>query len=160
MKKRVLKDQLNKSSILINDLCSELGAAGKKIDALENEVLDANETIAGLKAQLSDLNEAYGCVSLLCEVQRESLRTAKGMKPVKIIQSRRKGTTVVLWDDGSKTSVKCSEKDEYTPLAGIAIAYLKRILSRKAFRRIFIDSEVNIIDGDAVRDSKNKKSKE
>lgn len=35
--------------------------------------------------------------------------------------------TVVLWDDGSKTVVKCSEDDQFDPYAAVAQAYTKKI---------------------------------
>ena len=35
--------------------------------------------------------------------------------------------TIVLWDDGTKTVVKCKEGDPYSPEAGFALAVLKRL---------------------------------
>lgn len=36
--------------------------------------------------------------------------------------------TIILWDDGTKTVVKCKEGDPYSPEAGFALAVLKRLL--------------------------------
>ena len=35
--------------------------------------------------------------------------------------------TIILWDDGTKTVVKCKEGDPYSPEAGFALAVLKRL---------------------------------
>jgi hypothetical protein len=35
--------------------------------------------------------------------------------------------TIVLWNDGTKTVVKCKEGDPYSPEAGFALAVLKRL---------------------------------
>ena len=36
--------------------------------------------------------------------------------------------TVVLWEDGSKTVVKCDKDDEYNVMTGIALCYMKKAL--------------------------------
>lgn len=35
--------------------------------------------------------------------------------------------TIILWNDGTKTVVKCKEGDSYSPEAGFALAVLKRL---------------------------------
>lgn len=35
--------------------------------------------------------------------------------------------TIILWNDGTKTVVKCKEGDPYSPEAGFALAVLKRL---------------------------------
>ena len=39
--------------------------------------------------------------------------------------------TIVFWNDGSKTVVKCSERDEYDPEKGLAMAIAKKFLGNK-----------------------------
>lgn len=34
--------------------------------------------------------------------------------------------TIILWDDGSKTVVKCTDGEEYDPATGFAMAYVKK----------------------------------
>lgn len=36
--------------------------------------------------------------------------------------------TIAIWKDGSKTVVKCDEKDEYDPMCGLALCYMKKAL--------------------------------
>lgn len=35
--------------------------------------------------------------------------------------------TIILWDDGSKTVVKCTDGEEYDPAIGFAMAYVKKL---------------------------------
>lgn len=43
--------------------------------------------------------------------------------------------TIVFWNDGSKTVVKCSEDDIFDPLAGIAFALMRKVYG-KEYRKI------------------------
>lgn len=36
--------------------------------------------------------------------------------------------TIAIWKDGSKTVVKCDEKDEYDPMYGLSLCYMKKAL--------------------------------
>lgn len=40
--------------------------------------------------------------------------------------------TVVLWEDGTKTVVKCDKKDEYNPMLGLALCYMKKALGNNS----------------------------
>ena len=40
--------------------------------------------------------------------------------------------TVVLWEDGTKTVVKCDSKDEYNPMLGLALCYMKKALGNSS----------------------------
>ena len=42
-----------------------------------------------------------------------------------------KPATIVIWDDGEKTVVKCGEKDEYDEEKGLAMAIVKRLCGNK-----------------------------
>lgn len=40
--------------------------------------------------------------------------------------------TVVLWEDGTKTVVKCDSKDEYNEMLGLALCYMKKALGNSS----------------------------
>lgn len=40
--------------------------------------------------------------------------------------------TVVLWEDGTKTVVKCDNKDEYNEMLGLALCYMKKALGNSS----------------------------
>lgn len=40
--------------------------------------------------------------------------------------------TVVIWTDGTKTVVKCDEKDTYDRLTGLALCYMKKALGNRS----------------------------
>lgn len=40
--------------------------------------------------------------------------------------------TVVMWEDGTKTVVKCNNKDRYDPILGIALCYMKKALGNNS----------------------------
>lgn len=44
--------------------------------------------------------------------------------------------TIILWDDGTKTVVKCKEGDSYSPEAGFALAVLKRLTGNDFHRSL------------------------
>lgn len=46
--------------------------------------------------------------------------------------------TIVLWDDGSKTVVKCMEGDEFNPEVGLAMCLAKYVLG-KSYKKWFRD---------------------
>lgn len=58
------------------------------------------------------------------------------IKPTKIIFSG--PATIVFWDDGTKTVVKCTDRDEFDFEKGIALCYMKRLLGNdNSFHHIF-----------------------
>ena len=65
-----------------------------------------------------------------------------GPKPIpkKVIFSG--PATTILWKDGTKTTVKCQNGDEWAPDVGIAMCYLKKMLGNKGnFNNIFREAE-------------------
>lgn len=45
--------------------------------------------------------------------------------------------TVVIWEDGTKTVVKCAEDDDFDPETGVSMCYMKKIYgSRHAFSKM------------------------
>lgn len=52
--------------------------------------------------------------------------------------------TVVLWEDDTKTVVKCAEDDEFNPETGVAMCYVKKIYgSRHAFSKMVEKYEID-----------------
>ena len=46
--------------------------------------------------------------------------------------------TVVIWNDGTKTTVKCSERDKYSEEVGLAMCISKKALGNKGnFNEVF-----------------------
>ena len=76
------------------------------------------------------------------EVKKVQYTTKRITKPTpkKIIFSG--PATTILWKDGTKTTVKCQNGDEWTPDVGIAMCYLKKMLGNKGnFNNIFREAE-------------------
>ena len=42
----------------------------------------------------------------------------------------------VLWDDGTKTSSKCDEQDEYDELTGFLMCIMKKMMNHKDMRKV------------------------
>lgn len=40
--------------------------------------------------------------------------------------------TIVLWEDGTKTVVKCDSKDVYDPTTGLALCFMKKALGNSS----------------------------
>lgn len=59
-----------------------------------------------------------------CETRPQRLRYRK------VIYN--KPATIVLWEDGSKTVVKCDGKDEYNPVTGLALCFMKKSLGNNS----------------------------
>ena len=73
-------------------------------------------------------------------------------KPKQIIFQTDLKTTVVIWDDDSKTVVKCSGEEEFVPEIGFAMALVKKIFpNRSEFLRM--------IEGSYKQPVRNKKAK-
>ena len=46
--------------------------------------------------------------------------------------------TIVFWDDGSKTVVKCQESDTYNEEMGLALCFAKKAMGNKSnFNNVF-----------------------
>ncbi len=58
------------------------------------------------------------------------------IKPTKIIFNG--PATIVFWTDGTKTVVKCTERETFDYEKGVALCYMKRLLGNdSSFKRIF-----------------------
>lgn len=62
-------------------------------------------------------------------VKKELARPDDGIKNVYFNPEKR--TTVVLWKDGTKTIVKCSEDDEWDEEKAIALCYMKKYFNNR-----------------------------
>lgn len=49
-----------------------------------------------------------------------------------IYLNEEKGTTVVVWNDGSKTKVKCQDGEEFDAEKGIALCFMKKACDNRA----------------------------
>ena len=49
-----------------------------------------------------------------------------------IYLNKEKGTTVVVWNDGSKTKVKCQDGEEFDAEKGIALCFMKKACDNRA----------------------------
>lgn len=58
--------------------------------------------------------------------------------------------TIVLWNDGTKTVVKCSENDIFDPEKGLAFCFLKKLLGNDYYKTI--RSEVRKYDEQKLTD--------
>lgn len=71
--------------------------------------------------------------------------TPKKPVPKKVIFSG--PATTILWKDGTKTTVKCSDEDAWSDDVGIAMCYLKKMLGNKGnFNNIFREA-AKVSDG-------------
>ena len=63
--------------------------------------------------------------------KRPSLNDLKNLlKPERVIFNN--PATIVYWNDGSKTVVKCSENEEFIPEVGLAMAFIRKIYPNRS----------------------------
>lgn len=63
-------------------------------------------------------------------------------------------TTIINWTDGTKTVVKCSDNDTFSPEAGVALCYMKKFITDNDSERFHKLLKSLIIDISKVRYSK------
>lgn len=49
----------------------------------------------------------------------------------KVIINKDKGTTVIIWKDGTKTIVKCQPGEDFDPEKGVAMCFMKRVFRNR-----------------------------
>ena len=75
--------------------------------------------------------------------QKEEVNLAKILYVKKIYADPVKKTTVIVWADGSKTKVKCSDEDVYSLEAGFWSALAKKVYGNyEAYSRFFNPKKV------------------
>lgn len=88
---------------------------------------------------LKDVNEFLGDIEPQQRIWRTSTDKvnysllsgiAKAFRYKKIIFND--PATIILWEDGTKTVVKCGENDTYDPEKGIALCFMKKALGNKS----------------------------
>jgi hypothetical protein len=61
--------------------------------------------------------------------------------------------TIVFWDDGEKTIVKCMDEDIYDPEKGLAMAICKKVLGDKfksIFKKFIEENDENKRDSEGI----------
>lgn len=76
--------------------------------------------------------DATGEMELQAKLVPRRNRSDYSIRPVPILDAKRvvfnPPATVVLWEDGTKTVVKCDLEDEYNAMTGVALCYMKKAL--------------------------------
>lgn len=121
---------------------------GIKFNNLEKDLKEYGITLSTIRSSYGNSTyeiEGYFTPSVyIARTAREKLTPVYpvGPKPIpkKVIFSG--PATTILWKDGTKTTVKCQEGDEWTPDVGIAMCYLKKMLGNKGnYNKIFREAE-------------------
>ena len=107
------------------------------------EVLDTFRRYNNTERWPISYDRAYGwngichiedCNTVISSAKEESMKqTAENKTPKikKVIFSD--PATIVLWEDGTKTVVKTQKGDAYDPEKGLAMACMRKILSKKDY---------------------------
>ncbi len=114
------------------------------------KLLRYQEENEDLRKQLAATEDTINTLNFLYEAYQTAQETTKHLYPKQVISSRENGTTIILWNDGEKTEVKCSANDTFQPMTGVAMGFLKRLIGRKKYRRVFLKGDFEMIDRDAV----------
>ena len=119
-----------------------------KFNNLEKDLREYGITLSTIRSSCGNSTyeiEGYFTPSVyIARTAREKLTPVHpvGPKPMpkKVIFSG--PATTILWKDGTKTTVKCQEGDEWAPDVGIAMCYLKKMLGNKGnYNKIFCEAE-------------------
>ena len=98
-------------------------------DLIEGIVIDAHGTVA------KKTDEGMKNIDMLASKLISDLYT-----PKHIIYNWRTDETIVIWKDGSKTTVKLSEDDTYNPYTAFTAALAKRILGSNTKIKKIVDT--------------------
>lgn len=83
----------------------------------------------------------FGSDQIFLEIYPDDYREHAGNfflkpKPTKVIFNG--PATIVFWDDGTKTVVKCTERETFDYEKGVALCYMKKFLGNdNSFKHIF-----------------------
>lgn len=83
----------------------------------------------------------FGSDQIFLEIYPDDYREHAGNfflkpKPTKVIFNG--PATIVFWDDGTKTVVKCTEREKFDYEKGVALCYMKKFLGNdNSFKHIF-----------------------
>lgn len=84
-----------------------------------------------------DFNKLFNDLIIDLEMcQKNYYKYARRLFPERVIFND--PATIVFWDDGSKTVVKCQPGDVFDKEKGLALAYVKRLYNNKGnFNEVF-----------------------
>lgn len=116
-------------------------------DAYGNIYVSGGTQMAIMSAMLKEYQKQNeGLKAVILDLETRYSRTVKEYPNPKVIHHMIDGTTVVIWEDGTKTMVKKRDTDSYDPYAATAQAFLKKIYgSTTNAKRILHDiSQVHV----------------
>lgn len=90
-----------------------------------------NETCDYNPCEDCQYHPCHDCETDCCECDYDEMPTIFDCITKVIFQD---DYTIIFWDDGTKTSVKCNKEDVYDPEKGLAMALLKSILGNTYYR--------------------------
>ena len=137
IKQTIKEHEMRGQGIKFNDLEKDL----KELGVVVSTIRQSGDSVCEIKGFFNPSTyKAYNA--------REKLTGPAAFKkpiPKKVIFSG--PATTILWTDGTKTTVKCSDEDAWSDDVGIAMCYLKKMLGNKGnFNNIFREA-AKVSDG-------------
>lgn len=147
----------------VQEICREHEArsVGVSFNNLEKELKEFGIELSTIRRSSGDIDfEIEGRFIpkvYKARMTREKLTPVHpvGPKPIpkKVIFSG--PATTIIWKDGTKTTVKCQEGDEWAPDVGIAMCYLKKMLGNKGnYNKIFYEARKLAVFPDEKKEAK------
>lgn len=122
----------------------EANMVGIKFNNLEKELKEFGITLSAIRSSYGNSTyeiEGYFTPSVYrARTAREKLTPVYPVSPKPIPKKVKFSgpATIILWEDGTKTVVKCQKEDAWDDEVGIAMCYLKKMLGNKGnFNNIF-----------------------
>lgn len=116
------------------------------LDEISIEVLVRDRDIESLESIDSSIYLTFMLIKGICEAKIEgdvvcdipiytSNEISKNYTLIELLKIKqvlyKNPATIVFWNDGSKTVVKCQENDVYDPEKGLAMAIIKRVCGNR-----------------------------
>ena len=90
------------------------------------------------KPDIHDWGTTYNKLSMILEKEKDKeMGKAKNLEPTKIIYSY--PATIVFWNDGTKTVVKCSDHDYWDNYHGFCAALAKKMFGTNSHLKKMIE---------------------
>ena len=156
MKKRELKRIVNNLERKVTNLTHSLTEAHLCISGFAEREEHYKEAIDDLEKDLQDSENLVEAENLIIESFRNTIVSRKNLRPMRCIYSKKNKETIVLWNDGTKTTAICNEKDKFDERAGFYVCYLKKYMSYEAFNDAIINMNFEMIDRDKVHKEREK----
>ena len=95
------------------------------------------------RAGAFSIKNTLGCIALTVSNTSKNLFRVYSTQRVPDIRKVifQKLHTIVIWEDGEKTVVKCSE-EEFDKEKGLAMAIAKRLMDRNKFKRLIKEADI------------------